>query len=618
MMRIVSPTNALLLPLLLGSTAASKTIVGYYASWQWYDRQKLAQPSNLDFTKVQRVNFAFFQTNANGDLWGTDSWADPQVLFGPANWNPGAAEAKYCSWDAPGTKTCDYHKYNEGLISLAHAAGAEVYPSIGGWSLSSAFPAMAASPTSRTNFANKCVELIQDYGFDGIDIDWEFPGFADHAGTTQDKTNFSLLLEEVRIKLLELSQTTGKSYGLTAALPCGPENFNNIDISAVAKSLTELNLMTYDFHGAWDTTTGVNAPLYDQGWGPEGFSLDSCVKNWVGGGASPSRINIGVPFYGRSFRDAKGLNQPHGGSDTGNWPMDDGTPEYYNIQQTLSSMTSVRDETTKTQYAYFSSGGLVSFDDEQAVCDKTEYVVSNNLHGFIIWELSGDVMDDRSTPLLDTMNKKLADPSMSCGTGTPLAPTVPDVPTTKAPTPPSSAPIVPSTSQTPSPAPTGSSAPAAATQPTPAPTGQAPTPAAPIRAAPTPVSLAPAAAPTTSGNTTCGDGNRGNGVCSDPSLCCSQFGWCGTSAAHCETISTAPNPVPVATPPVTSPTPPTPTASTAPECPSSGSALIPSAQCKGFYHCLDGAVISDMIPCPDGTLFNKAVGVCDWSSNVHC
>ena len=58
-----------------------KTIIGYYASWQWYDRAKLAKPQNMNFSKVQRVNFAFFQTNESGDIWGTDSWADPNLLF---------------------------------------------------------------------------------------------------------------------------------------------------------------------------------------------------------------------------------------------------------------------------------------------------------------------------------------------------------------------------------------------------------------------------------------------------------------------------------------------------------------------------------------------------------
>jgi GH18 family chitinase len=52
-----------------------KEIIGYYASWQWYDRSKLAKPENMDFRKVTRVNFAFFQIDTAGNIWGTDDWA---------------------------------------------------------------------------------------------------------------------------------------------------------------------------------------------------------------------------------------------------------------------------------------------------------------------------------------------------------------------------------------------------------------------------------------------------------------------------------------------------------------------------------------------------------------
>ena len=222
-----------------------KTIVGYYASWQWYDRNKKAAPENMDFTKVQRVNFAFFQIDTQGNMWGTDSWGDPNLLFGPYNWNPQAGDKEYCSWDSANEKVCNSHFYEQGLIHLVHEAGAEIYPSLGGWTLSDPFPAMAASATARATFSQNCVDLIKEYNFDGIDIDWEYPGFIDHSGTAQDRDNFKLLLEDVRAKLDELGTQTGRFYGLTAALPCGPQHIANMDIAHVASTLSELNLMTY-------------------------------------------------------------------------------------------------------------------------------------------------------------------------------------------------------------------------------------------------------------------------------------------------------------------------------------------------------------------------------------
>ena len=98
---------------------------------------------------------------------------DPNLLFGPYNWNPPSGSKEYCSWDGPNNKVCNHHQYDRGLISLVHNAGAEIYPSLGGWTLSDPFPAMSASAPARSRFAENCVDLIKEYGFDGIDIDWE-------------------------------------------------------------------------------------------------------------------------------------------------------------------------------------------------------------------------------------------------------------------------------------------------------------------------------------------------------------------------------------------------------------------------------------------------------------
>lgn len=234
----------------------------------------------------------------------------------------------------------------------------------------------------------------------GIDIDWEYPGYVPHSGTSADTENFILLLRTVRSALDALGSQTGKYYGLTAALPCGPSNIANQDIQQVAEILDELNLMTYDFHGSWDSITGHNAPLFDQPQGDHesGWSVHGCVENWVGSTSSPdypnkeahrAKVNIGLPFYGRSYLDTTELYMPHGGNDEYSWYDDGGVPQYFHIKTKLDEgeLRSVRDETTKTPYAYFTNGyGMVSYDDPRSVCDKAEYVVDEGLGGFIICE----------------------------------------------------------------------------------------------------------------------------------------------------------------------------------------------------------------------------------------
>jgi chitinase len=138
--------------------------------------------------------------------------------------------------------------------------------------------------------------------------------------------------------------------------------------------------MTYDFHGTWNERVGVNAPLFDQK-DSEMMSVHGCVENWVNGGAPREKINIGFPFYGRSFLGAKALYEEFGGAaDESMWHEDEGCPQYYNIIRKFKGLTSFRDETTMTQVAY-SKSGVLSYDDPRAICDKTEYAMNEALNG---------------------------------------------------------------------------------------------------------------------------------------------------------------------------------------------------------------------------------------------
>ena len=146
-----------------------KTVIGYYASWQWYDRTKFADPPNIDWSKYDRVNYAFFQIDKEGNIFGTDEWADAILLFGPYMYDEskqiqtGPGANYFCSWDGPNLRNCNFHDTSKSIIELAHKAGTTVMPSIGGWTLSDNFPTVAASERTRQNFARNCVKLIEEY-----------------------------------------------------------------------------------------------------------------------------------------------------------------------------------------------------------------------------------------------------------------------------------------------------------------------------------------------------------------------------------------------------------------------------------------------------------------------
>ena len=126
----------------------SREVIGYYASWQWYDRDKLYHPSVIDYDKLTRINFAFFQPDSSGNIYGTDEWADPTVLYGEIDYGRGnPAGTGICEMDMEGVdgcvchrvsatnRACNYRLSDTGLIENVHRAGREIYPSIGGWTL---------------------------------------------------------------------------------------------------------------------------------------------------------------------------------------------------------------------------------------------------------------------------------------------------------------------------------------------------------------------------------------------------------------------------------------------------------------------------------------------------
>jgi chitinase len=367
----------------------AQEIVGYYPSWQWYDREHKVRPATLPYDKLTVINFAFFKPNADGSLSGTDAWADEQILKGEPDWNTNG------------------YKPNTSLPDLAHQKGVKVMVSIGGWTLSDLFPAIAADAGLRANFADACVKAIVDFGFDGIDIDWEYPGFEEHKGTPADKVNFTLLLQAIRAKLDAHGKITGKTYLLSAAMPAAPVRVAEIEMAKVAGILDFMNVMTYDFFGAWDPVTGHNSPLYSQSQGEASFSLDAAYKLYHETYGVPAvKINVGVGFYGRSFKGTA-LFGPHQGPDASTFSMDDGSPMYYNIVKAMAGGSYQRFWDAKSQVPYAvdaARNSMVSYDDPESVKLKAAYVKEKKSRGVIIWEITGDVMEDGSTPLLDAIN----------------------------------------------------------------------------------------------------------------------------------------------------------------------------------------------------------------------
>lgn len=361
-------------------------VIGYYPSWKWNSRNNLVSPARIPYDKLTIINYAFFVPSRDGTISGKDSVGDALYLR--------------CSPSPT-------------IVNLAHEHRVKVILSLGGWEDSGNFPVVASTPNLHRSFAHSCVNAIRTYGFDGIDIDWEFPGYADHNGTPEDRRNFTLLLREVKDSLVAHGNETGKAFLLTAALPAGTSHLANMEISEISGILDMLNIMTYDFYGSWDPLANHNCPLYPSEGADPSRSVDGAFTLFHHTLDIPgSKINLGVPFYGHTYTHCVALNAPHHGADTVHFSRFGAF--YYDIHRQLAEFTRTWDDRAKVPYLVSAARNeLISYDDTESVRAKAQYVLDHHARGVIIWEITGDFLDDGTTPLLDAITGVFTPPGKS-------------------------------------------------------------------------------------------------------------------------------------------------------------------------------------------------------------
>jgi chitinase len=257
------------------------------------------------------------------------------------------------------------------LNTAAHASGVKMIVSLGGWGNCAGFPGMSSAAANRTRFIGQLVDFCKTNAYDGVDIDWEF------VSNAEEKANFVLFIEalgaalkaQTPALLLTLAATSGNYYGRW------------IDYERLADDFDFIGFMTYDYHGDWSDHSGHNAPLY--AWGGDTCgSLDETFAYGRSRQVPPSKLLVGLPFFGRSF-DCAGLGQPFTTSE--GW-------SYSDIMALPSAeWTLVWDATAQVPTMRRPDGmKIISFDNMSSVSLKCQYVKDKSSAGVIIWELSQD------------------------------------------------------------------------------------------------------------------------------------------------------------------------------------------------------------------------------------
>ncbi|MFF8767188.1 glycosyl hydrolase family 18 protein [Nocardiopsis dassonvillei] len=405
--------------------------VAYFTQWGIYGRDYLVNDLVTSGTaeKLTHINYAFGNINANGEcfmanqLGQGDAWADYGRSFGAADSVDGVGD----TWDQ------DLRGNFNQLRELK-----EMYPdlkvniSLGGWTWSEHFSDAALTAESRERMVSSCIDQFlrgnlpvfdgaggpgSAYGvFDGIDLDWEWPGSAGHEHNTvrpEDKENFTALVQEFRDQLDALEAETSRQYELTAFLPADPEKIElGFEMPQLMTDFDFITVQGYDYHGGWETTANhqSNLLLDPADPGPDLYSTETTVQAYLDRGVDPADMVLGVPFYGRGWTGVEpgpngdGLFQSATGPAPGSYEA--GIDDWKVLKDLVGTggYELYRDDALGTAWLYNGST-FWTYDDEISMTQKTDWAQAQGLGGVMIWSVDGD---DANGSLMNAIDTALA------------------------------------------------------------------------------------------------------------------------------------------------------------------------------------------------------------------
>ncbi|XP_006809282.1 acidic mammalian chitinase-like [Neolamprologus brichardi] len=263
----------------------------------------------------------------------------------------------------------------------------------------SPFIAMVARPESRAAFISSVISFLHTHNFDGLNLDWEYPG---HNGSpVGDKEKFTLLVTELAKAFEDDAKDSGRSQLLLSASVAGIRQTIDraYEVNKIAPHFDFINIMTYDFHGHWEAVTGHNSPLYSSSADPGSqihYNINSAVFYWISLGAPSGKLLLGFPTYGRTYRlssGANGLGAPaNGPADPGPYTQTAGFWAFYEICDFINTATLGWISEQEVPYATYGSSWL-GYDDKRSYSSKVQWMTANNLGGAHVWTLD---MDDFS------------------------------------------------------------------------------------------------------------------------------------------------------------------------------------------------------------------------------
>ena len=489
-------TGSVGVPVVLKSAGTAATAatsggvkIAYFDQWSIYqnafyiknlDTEGIASKLNFliyDFENIDPTNLTCFENtkatdpdpagenDPNAGDGAGDAFADYQKSFDATTSVSGVAD----TFNQPITGNFNQLKELKAKYPNLH-----ILLSLGGWTYSKYFSDVAKTAASRQKFVSSCVDMFikgnlpvqGGFGgpgtaagiFDGIDIDWEYPGssgghLGNHVDPANDPANYTALLGEFRSELNAYGTANGgKRMYLTAALPAGQDKIPFIQTNQIGQYLDYGNVMTYDMHGAFESTTNLQDPIFPSpndpthvAPGTEKYSIDAAMKAWtvgdpaygIPGGFPASKATIGFPFYYRGWTGVP-AGATHGlyqSSTGGSPPMTlsgsvAGIAMYKEITPLLTNPADTFFDPT-TQAAYWYDGtNFYTGDSPQSIQAKANYLHCGGYAGAMMFSLYD--LDPAATLFNDVVTD--VNGSASTCTGQPSPPPTTAPPTTAPPT----------------------------------------------------------------------------------------------------------------------------------------------------------------------------------------
>lgn len=402
---------------------SGKVVGSYFVEWGVYGRKYTVDMVPAE--NLTHILYGFIPICGPNDSLKAGNAQGHAVLEKSCQGRPDFSVTIHDLWAAvqlgqKGAKDGSYRGNFGQLMALKQAhPDLKILPSIGGWTLSDPFYFLNDA-NNRKTFVDSVEEFLRTWKFfDGVDIDWEYPGGGGANPNLGDPVNggntYLKLMQDLRAMLDKLKAETGRDYQLTSAVGAARSKIEKIDYGAVSQVIDNIFLMSYDYYGGWDNNklghmTGVNPPAFRPN-DPltQDFNTATGLDILQAQGADMSKVAVGVAMYGRGWTGVTfdAGNSPMTGKATGpvagSW--EPGVVDYKDIAayEKDSAWTKGYDDTAQAPYIYkAATGDLISYDDAKSVRAKGALVSGRQLAGLFSWEIDADNGD-----ILNAMHEAL-------------------------------------------------------------------------------------------------------------------------------------------------------------------------------------------------------------------